>query len=111
MATTAGDGSETRKAIYRTAGILTALTVLEFIIAFTKDSYASTFGIQESTSDTLVVLTFVILTIFKAFYIVGEFMHLRDEVKKMALMLLMPFVFIVWLLIGLILEGGYWGAQ
>lgn len=111
MATTAGDGSESRKSIYRTAGILTALTVLEFIIAFTKHTYASALGIQESTAQSLVVITFIILTIFKAFYIVADFMHLRHEVKKLALTILIPFVFIMWLLIGMILEGGYWGAQ
>ncbi|MCB0836285.1 MAG: cytochrome C oxidase subunit IV family protein [Bacteroidetes bacterium] len=112
MATTTGDGgAETRKAIYRTALILTALTVLEFIIAFTKHTYAGILGINESTAQTLVVITFVILTIFKAFYIVAEFMHLKHEIRKLALTILVPFIFIVWLLIGMILEGGYWGSQ
>lgn len=104
-------GAAARKSIYRTAGILTGLTVLEFIIAGTKASWHTWMGIQESTAHTLVVVTFVILTIFKAFYIVAEFMHLGSEVRTLALTIVGPFVFVMWLLIGLILEGGYWGAQ
>ncbi|MEZ4825793.1 MAG: cytochrome C oxidase subunit IV family protein [Bacteroidia bacterium] len=104
-------GAETRRAIYRTALILTALTTVEFIIAFTKQYYAGWFGISESTAHSIVVATFVILTIFKAFYIVAEFMHLKHEVKRLAWTILVPFIFIVWLIIGLISEGNYWGKQ
>ncbi|MDX2250566.1 MAG: cytochrome C oxidase subunit IV family protein [Bacteroidia bacterium] len=107
----AGNGAETRRAIYRTALILTGLTVVEFIIAFTKKYYAEWMGISEDTAQSIVVATFVILTIFKAFYIVAEFMHLRHEVKRLAWTILVPFIFIVWLIIGLISEGTYWGKQ
>ena len=62
-------GAAARKSIYRTAGILTGLTLIEFLIAGTKASWHTWMGIQESTAHTLVVVTFVILTIFKAFYI------------------------------------------
>lgn len=107
----AGDGSESRRAIIRTALILTGLTAFEFLIAFTKAHYPDWFGISAETAQTLVVVTFIILTIFKAFYIVAEFMHLKHEVKRLAWTILIPFVFIVWLIIGLISEGGYWGQQ
>lgn len=105
------NGAETRRSIYRTALILTGLTTFEFIIAFTKQYYPGWFGISEGTAQTIVVATFVILTIFKAFYIVAEFMHLRHEVKRLAWTILVPFIFIVWLIIGLISEGNYWGKQ
>jgi cytochrome c oxidase subunit IV len=105
------DGLEARKSIYRTALILTVLTVFEFILAGIKGFFPDWFGISLSTAKTLVLVTFVVLTIFKAFYIVAEFMHLRHEVKRLALTILIPFVFIIWLIIGLILEGGYWGKM
>ncbi|MDX2283236.1 MAG: cytochrome C oxidase subunit IV family protein [Bacteroidia bacterium] len=105
------DGLEARKSIYRTALILTVLTVFEFILAGIKGFFPDWFGISPSTAKTLVLVTFVVLTIFKAFYIVAEFMHLRHEVKRLALTILIPFVFIIWLIIGLILEGGYWGKM
>ncbi len=89
--------------------ILSALTILEFILAGTKDGIAGLLGWQPSTVSTLVLLTFLILTIFKAYYIVSEFMHLGHELRRMALSILLPFIFIVWLIIGMMIEGNYYG--
>lgn len=83
--------------------------MFEFFIAFTKQFYPGIFGISEAASQSIVVFTFIILTLFKAFYIVAEFMHLRHEVKRLAWTILIPFVFIVWLIIGLTVEGDNWG--
>lgn len=82
------------KIIWRTFWILFALTALEFLIAFTLPASLFRVGI------------FVILTIVKAAYIVGEFMHLRYEVKFLFWTILLPMIFVVWLLIALIVEGG-----
>lgn len=49
---------------------------------------------------------FLGLTVVKAFYIVGEFMHLKHEVKALIWSVLIPTLFIVWLVIALIVEGG-----
>ena len=46
------------------------------------------------------------LTIVKAGYIIGEFMHLRYEVKFLIYAILLPMIFVVWLVGALITEGG-----
>jgi hypothetical protein len=109
MATT--DGAESRKEIFRTMWILTGLTAFEFVLAFAKGGMPGWTGLSEETVRTLVVSTFVILTLFKAFYIVAYFMHLKHEVRRLALTILVPFLFIVWLLIGLLVEGDSWLKQ
>ncbi|MEO1450579.1 MAG: cytochrome C oxidase subunit IV family protein [Bacteroidota bacterium] len=111
MATVADGGAANRKAIFRTTGILAGLTALEFIVAGIKGYIPDWLGISENTVWVMVVIFFVILTIVKAFFIMAEFMHLKHEVKKLAYTIILPFLFIVWLIIGLILEGGYWGRQ
>lgn len=112
MASAAQDGgASARKSIYKTTGILAGLTAIEFIIAGIKYRLAGWFGLQDGTVETLVLVMFVILTIFKAFYIMADFMHLKDEVKRLAYTIIFPFLFIIWLIIGLILEGGYWGGR
>ena len=79
--------------LWKTAGILLAITVVEFIIAFTMPhGVAKTF-------------LFVILTIVKAGYIVGEFMHLRHEVKVLFWAVLLPMIFIGWMLVAFVYEG------
>ena len=89
--------------------ILSVLTIFEFILAGTKDGIANLLGWQPETIKTLVFLTFVILTLFKAYYIVSEFMHLGHEVRRMVMSILVPFIFIVWLIIGMMIEGRFYG--
>ena len=82
------------KAIWRTFYILAAITGLEFLIAFTLHA------------GPLKTAIFVGLTIVKAIYIVGEFMHLKHEVKSLIWSILLPCMFVVWLLVALMIEGG-----
>lgn len=80
--------------LVRVALILGGVTALEFLVAFTLQS-----GPVKTS-------LFIIMTIVKAFYIVGEFMHLKYEVKMLIWSILIPMLFVVWLLIALIYEGG-----
>lgn len=84
------------KAIWKTFFILVGLTALEFFFAFTMD---------HSTARNAI---FIILTLFKAFYIVAEFMHLKHETKALIWSIIIPLALIVWLMVALISEGSYY---
>ncbi|NDK54572.1 cytochrome C oxidase subunit IV family protein [Pontibacter fetidus] len=84
------------KAIWRTFLILVGLTAVEFIFAFTMEA------------STLRNAIFIILTIFKAFYIVGEFMHLKHETKALVWSIILPMALVAWLMVALIAEGSYY---
>lgn len=86
------DEQKIRK-IWKTAFILLAITVVEFIMAFTMDR-----GI-------LLYYLFIALTVWKAKYIMMEFMHLGDEVKPLFYSIIVPLIFLVWLVIALVKEG------
>lgn len=86
------DKAKIRK-IWKVTLILFLATVVEFIIAFTVDA-----GFIKTS-------VFVILTIFKAFYIVSEFMHLGHEVKSLIYTVLLPCIFVVWLILALLIQG------
>jgi cytochrome c oxidase subunit IV len=81
------------KKLWTVAGILGAVTAVEFVIAFTMN-----------TGPTKTFI-FVALTIVKAGYIVLEFMHLRYEVKVLFWSILIPMIFVVWMLVAFIYEG------
>jgi len=81
------------KKLWTVAGILGVITAIEFIIAFTLHA------------GPLKTAIFVGMTIVKAGYIVGEFMHLRYEVKVLFWSILIPLIFIVWMLVAFIYEG------
>ncbi|MDX2189449.1 MAG: cytochrome C oxidase subunit IV family protein [Bacteroidota bacterium] len=86
-----------RKTIWVTFYILLAITALEFVIAFTKGPMG--------LSKLLVIVIFVSLTLVKAFFIVAEFMHLKYEVKGLILCIVLPIMFVIWLIIALLYEG------
>jgi cytochrome c oxidase subunit IV len=81
------------KKLWRVAGIMAIVTAIEFVLAFTL----STGHFKTSL--------FILLTIVKAGYIVGEFMHLRHEVKVLFWAILIPMAFVVWFLVAMIYEG------
>lgn len=79
--------------LWRTAGILLVITIIEFIVAF---------SVPHGAAKTAI---FVLMTIVKAAYIVGEFMHLRYEAKVLIWSVLIPTVFIIWMLVAFVYEG------
>jgi cytochrome c oxidase subunit IV len=81
------------KKLWMVALLLLVVTVIEFIIAFTMGPGAAKTSI------------FVILTIVKAFYIVGEFMHLSHEAKVLIWSILIPMIFVIWMLVAFVYEG------
>ncbi len=89
------------KILWKVFWILLVLTAFEFLIAF---------GLDSDKFKLTKILIFVIMTIVKAFYIVGTFMHLKDEVKSLMWTVVLPAMFVVWLLVALIVEGGYIGG-
>ncbi|MEP1088475.1 MAG: cytochrome C oxidase subunit IV family protein [Algoriphagus sp.] len=81
------------KKIWKTALILLLITAAEFVMAFTLPR-----GI-------LLYVLFMALTVWKAKYIIMEFMHLGDEVKPLIYSILVPIIFLFWLIIVLVKEG------
>lgn len=73
--------------------ILAGWTSVEFVIAFTLSA-----GMFKTS-------IFIVLTIVKAFYIVGEFMHLKHESKALIWSILLPCIFVVWLIGALLIQG------
>jgi len=81
------------KKLWTVAGILGIITAIEFAIAFTMPH------------GPLKTAIFVGLTIVKAGYIVGEFMHLKYETKVLFWAILIPMIFIAWMLVAFVYEG------
>ncbi len=81
------------KKLWTVAGILGIITAIEFGIAFLMPH------------GPLKTAIFVGLTIVKAAYIVGEFMHLKYETKVLFWSILIPIVFIAWMLVAFVYEG------
>jgi len=86
--------------IWKTFWILVGITAAEFAIAFSMTSP----GLRTMRNSI-----FIVMTILKAFFIVGEFMHLKHEAKSLIWTILIPTALLVWLVVALVTEGSYVG--
>ncbi|MCB9285420.1 MAG: cytochrome C oxidase subunit IV family protein [Lewinellaceae bacterium] len=50
----------------------------------------------------------IVLSLYKAYFIVYEFMHMRYEVKGLAMSVLLPTLLLVWAIIAFFQEGNSW---
>lgn len=97
------DGQASKKQIGRLMKvtlILSVVTVLEVILGLTGNAYGLPHWITASL--------FLIMTVFKAAYIVKVFMHLGDEVKNMIITVLIPLTLFVWFIIAFLADGSFW---
>ena len=53
-------------------------------------------------------LLIIILSIYKAYFIVYEFMHMAYEVKGLAMSVLLPTLLLIWAIIAFFQEGNSW---
>ncbi len=89
-------GAAHRKSIWITFWILFIITIAEFIVAFAMER------------GPLRNVLFVVMTLAKAFFIVGEFMHLRHEVRDLMLTVILPLLFVVWFITVCLVEGSWY---
>ncbi len=85
--------------IWKVFFILLGITVLEFIIAL---------AVPETAMPTMVRnAIYIILTLYKAYYIVAFFMHLKFEKYALIAAILLSFIFIAYFIVLMLVEGNY----
>ncbi|MCG9879519.1 MAG: cytochrome C oxidase subunit IV family protein [Bacteroidia bacterium] len=83
--------------IWKTFWILFAFTIVDIILYF----------ILLSNHSMMKNWVFIILGIVKAYYIVGIFMHMKFEKKSLMYMIVVPMVFVVFLVALMLIEGDF----
>jgi len=93
------DNGAAVKEIWKVTLFLTVLTIIELALGFWMmkiDSKSTVFAIKG---------VIVILMIWKAFYIVAYFMHLKHEFKSLIMTIVMPLLLFVWFIGAFLYEG------
>jgi|SRR3569833_402766 len=95
----------TKKRIWNVFWVLLGITAIEFIIAL----YLVPIGIgghkmHYSTANPI----YIVLTLAKAFFIVGYFMHLKFEKTGLIFAIIVPVLFIIGLILVLTNESHHW---
>jgi len=79
---------------------LSVLTVVELGLGFLMMNWP-----EESFKRHLVKGIIVILMLWKAFFIVAYFMHLKHEIKNMIMTIVVPLLLFVWFIIAFLYDG------
>jgi cytochrome c oxidase subunit IV len=53
-------------------------------------------------------LSIIVLSLYKAYFIIYEFMHMKYELRGLALTVLLPTVLLIWAIIAFFQEGNSW---
>ncbi|WP_116124708.1 cytochrome C oxidase subunit IV family protein [Lewinella sp. IMCC34183] len=96
---------ESKSAVWKGLGLLAAVTVAEVLLSLLK---AAEFA--ESIRPLIYVASLAIigLSVYKAYFIIYEFMHMGYEVKGLAMTVLLPTMLLIWALIAFFNEGDAW---
>jgi len=93
------------KRIWFVFGLLSVVTIVEVILGIIKPEalYLNSF-----LKMNLLNWIFILLTIFKAYYIVWAFMHMEGEKSSLKNSVVVPLVFLIlYLMFVLLVEGDY----
>ncbi len=96
------------KVVYKGLGILAAVTIVEVLVALWANGHIIE-GFH--LSKWIYVPIMIGMSVFKAYFIIYEFMHMGYEVKGLAMTVLLPTLLLVWGVVAFMQEGGAWRAR
>jgi cytochrome c oxidase subunit IV len=99
---------ESKKNVVRGLLILGVVTLVEVLISLLGKGHiikgAENYAIVLYTAG----LVIAILSLYKAYFIIYEFMHMKYEVKTLAMSVLLPTALLIWAIIAFFQEGDSW---
>ena len=96
-------GKEVVSKIIKTTVILSVITLIELGMGLGMYAIPMAAGLKLFLKGVI-----VILSLAKAFYIVGVFMHLGEEVKNLIMTIVVPLLLFVWFIAAFLYEGNSW---
>jgi cytochrome c oxidase subunit IV len=96
-------GKEVVQKIIKTTVILSVITVIELGLGLSMYAWPMAAGLKLFLKGVI-----VILSLAKAFYIVGIFMHLGDEIRNMIMTIVVPLLLFIWFIAAFLWDGNSW---
>ncbi len=96
------------KSVYKGLLLLAVVTLIEVFLSLLGKGYVIPGAEDWRVVIYAVGLGIIGLSIYKAYFIIFEFMHMRYEVKTLAMSVLLPVILLVWALVAFFQEGDFW---
>lgn len=99
---------EAKKVVFKGMIILGVVTLMEVSIALLGNGHMIPgFHLHK----WIMYPAMILLSMYKAYFIVYEFMHMRYEKKTLAISVLVPTLLLVWAIIAFLQEGNDWNNR
>lgn len=96
---------ESKVVVFKGLRLLGIITLIEVFIALIGNGHIiDGFHLPKYIMYPLMIS----LSLYKAYFIIYEFMHMRYEVKGLALAVLLPMTLLIWAMIAFFSEGTKW---
>jgi cytochrome c oxidase subunit IV len=96
---------ESKKVANKIISILAFVTIIEVIFALLGKGYLVS-GVH--FPHWLIAFAMIGGSVYKAYLIIYEFMHMKYEVPGLVKTVLLPTLLLVWAIIAFTMEGSYW---
>lgn len=96
---------ESKKVVFKGLRLLGVITLIEVGLALLGNGHiVSGFHLHKAIMYPLMIG----LSLYKAYFIIFEFMHMKYEVRGLALAVLLPMTLLIWAMIAFFSEGNKW---
>jgi cytochrome c oxidase subunit 4 len=96
---------ESKKLVFKGLILLGVITMIEVFIALIGNGHIiSGFHLPKY----IMYPVMIGFSMYKAYFIVYEFMHMRYEVKSLAMAVLLPMTLLIWAMVAFFSEGNKW---
>jgi cytochrome c oxidase subunit IV len=104
---------EQKQLVFKGLILLGVLTIIEVIFAlFARGHITHAVKYEQgSIFHYLYMMVMIGFSLYKAYFIIYNFMHLGSEVKGMAMSIVLPMLLLVWAVIAFFNEGGSWSTR
>ena len=106
---------ESKGIAWRVIVILGIITVVEVAIALVGKGYLISGWVPYESmiggfpiGRAVMYLLMISMSLYKAYLVIFEFMHMKYEVKGLMRSVLLPTVLLIWAIIAFFMEGTYW---
>ena len=96
------------KLVYKGMWLLAFVTLVEVLVSLFGKGHLGVDPKGWMVVVALVGIALVVLSLYKAYYIVYNFMHMGHEVRGLRLTVLLPMLLLVWAIIAFFHEGDAW---
>ncbi len=103
---------DSKKLVFKGLILLGVLTIVEVAIAlFANGHITESFDIGDGWMRYPYMLIMIGLSLYKAYFIIYEFMHMRYEAKGLVASVLLPTGLLVWAVVAFFNEGASYGER